>query len=105
MALARVLVNMGGHRSTPKGMCRRGAASLLLCLAVILSACQSEGRAGDGRGQTAADSRKEEPEKQPAPSREARRSFTIAATGDILIHSQVADRALAYGGSARFDFA
>ncbi|MBA2312800.1 MAG: CapA family protein [Actinobacteria bacterium] len=105
MALARVLVNMGGHRSTPKGMCRRGAASLLLCLAVILSACQSEGRAGDGRGQTAAGPGKEEPEKQPAPPREERRSFTIAATGDILIHSQVADRALAYGGSARFDFA
>lgn len=96
---------MGGIHLAPERARRRRRVFLLLCLALMLPlfACQSGGRAGDGRRQTADGSGKE-PEKQSPQPRDERRSFTIAATGDILIHSQVADRALGYGGSAGFDF-
>src|SRR6185369_9722463 len=39
----------------------------------------------------------------PAPDRPVR--LTIAATGDLLIHTPVAQRALALGGGRRYDFA
>lgn len=38
------------------------------------------------------------------PSTAARRSFTIAATGDFLIHSLVYQQALTYGDGQRYDF-
>ncbi|MFF5447878.1 CapA family protein [Streptomyces sp. NPDC012888] len=90
-------------RRTPRGTARlrtRGAG--LLCAAVLLAAaagCSAPGTAtgrlgepGPGSGDAPA----------PAPAREA--GFTLVATGDVLPHTSVIDRAAADAPGAGYDF-
>jgi hypothetical protein len=83
-----------GGRSTPAHPHRRRlvALGIVAALAVFLGACF-----GGGESRQARDGVRTQPEAQPI-------RFTIAASGDLLIHSVLWERALALGGGT-YDFA
>jgi hypothetical protein len=77
---------------------RRLAALGLVAAAALALGLVVGGNAGGGGSLSAKEIVREEREAQPV-------HFTVSASGDLLIHTAVWERALALGGGSRYDFA
>jgi hypothetical protein len=78
---------------------RRFAAVVLLAVAALIAGLVIGANAGGGgKPLTPRQAVKQQREEQPV-------DFTVSASGDLLIHSPVWERALALGGGSHYDFA
>jgi hypothetical protein len=78
---------------------RRSAVVLLLALAALIAGVVvGASSGGGGEPLTPRQATKQEREAQPV-------HFTVSASGDLLIHTSVWERALALGGGSHYDFA
>jgi hypothetical protein len=91
-----------GRRSASIYWRRRVAALAVLALALLAVVLVVRGLAGGGSAGGGGSAENGGDEDAPPPKPTVR--FTVAASGDLLIHSPVFYRALEYGGGARYDF-
>ena len=92
-----------GRRSAGIYWRRRLAALAALALALLAVVLVVRGLAGGGDGSGGGGGSAENAEDEDAPEQPTVR-FTVAASGDLLIHGPVFYRALEYGGGTRYDF-
>ena len=92
-----------GRRSAGIYWRRRLAALAALALALLAVVLVVRGLAGGDDGSGGGGGSAENAEDEDAPEQPTVR-FTVAASGDLLIHGPVFYRALEYGGGTRYDF-
>ena len=104
MPLARI--NRGSQRATapPAGRWQRALLVIgVLALGTAPSACTASGRAGGHAVQPVRARAATSPQHRPSGSPSVQ--LVVEASGDLLIHSAVFDRALVLGGGRHYDFA
>ena len=104
MALARIM--RGSQRATapPAGRWQRALMVIgVLALGIAPSACTASGRAGGHAVQPVRARAAASPQHRPSGSPSVQ--LVVEASGDLLIHSAVFDRALVLGGGRHYDFA
>src|SRR5919201_4773547 len=88
----------GRRRRVPAAYRRRRMAALGLLAAAALAVGLAVGSGGGGSSLTPREAVRAQREAHPV-------HFTVEASGDLLIHSPVWERALALGGGSHYDFA
>ena len=86
------------RRSAPYRRRRRAAVVVLAIVALIAGVIVGAGVGGGGTPLTPRQATKQQREDQPV-------RFTVSASGDLLIHTAVWERALALGGGSHYNFA
>jgi poly-gamma-glutamate synthesis protein (capsule biosynthesis protein) len=86
------------RRSAPYRRRRRAVVVLLALAALVAGVVVGANAGGGGAPLTPRQATKQQREAQPV-------HFTVSASGDLLIHSPVWERALALGGGSHYDFA
>ena len=103
MPLARIM--RGSQRATARRAGRWRALMVIgvLALGIAPSACTASGRAGGHAVQPVHARAATSPQHRPSGSPSVQ--LVVEASGDLLIHSAVFDRALVLGGGRHYDFA
>jgi hypothetical protein len=104
MPLARIMMVIQSARTRHAGRCRRAIILAgVLALAITGSACTASGRPGGHAVRQARPSVVASPLHRRSASRSV--ELVVEASGDLLIHSAVFERALMAGGGRRYNFA